>query len=526
MRRLPILAGLVVFASVAVTALANQPVPAPGSATARKVGYPAIKMPPTGSALAGEVIRGAYLVKISDCMACHTDHDDSGLKAPAFSGGLPMKTPFGIIYSRNITPDKATGIGSWTFEQFDDAVRYGESPHGYLFAAMPYAFYNKMSRDDVHAMWEYLKRVPAVHNPDKPLAMMIPFKWRWLQFGWQFMFFKPGEGPLKPDPNHSAEWNRGRFIVQGPEHCGACHTPHNFLGGTAFRYDLTGSSISGMWAPNVSALATDPHPVPVITEVFSQARGLGGGTLRGPMLDAIQHSMQFMTPADMRAVAVYIRSVNSEMPPTERPVPAKDADLRLGAQVYNGHCAACHDSGAGGAPKVGDPKDWAALEKTPMVILYENMWHGVSLMPPKGGCTACSALELTSAMAYMLKQSQPGVKPASSAAAAKSNVAGNVVSLAVGQQIYQTHCSACHASGAVGAPKYGDNADWAPRIKQGLDALYQHATTGLGAMPPKGGCTACTADEIESAVDYMVSASGGKAEVEKSLKQPSAKGGR
>ncbi|HEX5313583.1 MAG TPA: c-type cytochrome [Gammaproteobacteria bacterium] len=519
--------------AIAPAYAAAPPASAPAAASVTqnyKIPYPVAKVPPDASpALRREIKKGEYLTKISDCMACHTDHDQTSIEGKPFAGGLPITTPFGIIYSRNITPDTETGIGAWTFQQFDDAVRYGKSPQGYLFAAMPYNYYNAMSRADVLAIWEFLKRVPAVHAEDKPLDMMPPFSWRWLQFGWQFLFFRPAKDTFKPDRDHSAEWNRGRFIVEGPEHCGACHTAHNFLGGAAARFARTGSSITGMWAPNISAFATDPHSVQAITEVFTNARGLGGGTLAGPMLDAISNSMHFMTPADMRAVAIYLRSVKSELPPSVSQVPARDVDLKVGAQIYNGHCAACHASGVGGAPRVGNARDWAALEKTPMIILYENVWHGVSLMPPKGGCNDCTAKELSSAMTYMLQQSRTGTK-ASEAASAKTPVAasagapGNVVSLALGEKIYAAHCSACHASGVAGAPVYSNSADWAPRIAQGLDSLYQHATHGLGAMPPKGGCTDCTESQIESAVDYMVTGSGGKAEVQKALEQSQQQG--
>lgn len=505
-----------------IMALGLVPIAALG-ATSPRIYYPQVAGPGVGPALKAQISRGEYLVKLSDCLACHTDHGN-GRQGKLFAGGFPINTPFGAIYSSNITPDKTTGIGNWTFKQFDQAVRYGISPHGFLFAAMPFNYYNYMSQQQVRDIWEYLRRVPAVNQKNKPLGMPAPFSWRWLQFGWRFVFFKPAEHPLGSDPQHSAQWNRGRFIVEGPGHCGACHTPHNFLGAAEPQHFLQGSSISGMWAPNITSLTIKPASIETVMKVFSDARGLGGGRLRGSMLDAIDHSMKFMTPADMRAVAVYLRTVSSERASGPSPVPMKEVDLALGEQTFKTSCAACHSSGAGGAPIVGNAKDWKALSRMPLYILYENTWHGVSIMPAKGGCKDCSSRAITSAIVYMLKHSQPGAggkgpqAASSPSASAAGGIPGNVVSLPVGERVFKTSCAACHMTGVAGAPRYGDHADWAPRLKQGLSPLYKNTLHGIGAMPPKGGCADCDVDQIKSAVDYLVAGSGGKAMVERSLK--------
>ena len=514
MRRTKGLIGLLLAASFAFAAHSAL---AAGIAS-EAVAYPPVSVSNLSPAQAKEVRRGEYLAKLSDCLACHTEHGDGKTGKP-FAGGLPIKTPFGTIYTTNITPDKATGIGSWTFKQFDDAVRYGVGSKGYLFAAMPYNYYNVMTKAQVHSIWEYLRHVPAVNNPDKALDMPPPFRWRWVQFGWRFMFVKPTQDTYKYDPKHSAAWNRGRFIVEGPEHCGACHTPHNMLGGSEKRFFLGGSDITGFWAPNITALATKPHSVKTFTSVFRDAKGLGGGDLKGPMLDAIANSMRYMTPQDMRAVATYLQSVHSEVPSGPRPVPTHDVDLVNGKKTYQSHCAACHSTGIGGAPKVGVASDWTALGKTPMFILFENVWHGISIMPPKGGCQSCSREDLTSAVAYMLKQSRKTASSAGgkSGGSSRQKVSSSTVSLAVGEKIYKAHCSACHASGAAGAPKYGDDQAWVNRLKLGLGKLHQNALNGIGAMPAKGGCGSCSKDQIISAVDYLVAGSGGKATVQKSL---------
>ncbi len=514
MRRLDWILGLVLGG---FAAFAGMHAAVAGSISSDAVHYPPVALSGASPAQVREIGRGEYLTKLSDCIACHTEHG-AGKTGKPFAGGFSIKTPFGTIYSTNITPDRKTGIGAWTFRQFDNAVRYGKGSQGYLFAAMPYNYYEVMNKAQVHAIWEYLRHVPAVARSNKPLDMAPPFRWRWVQFGWRFMFVKPTAGTFKNDPNHSRVWNRGRFIVQGPEHCGACHTPHNLLGGAEKRFFLGGSSISGLWAPNIAGLATKPHAVETITRVFRKAKGLAGGDLGGPMLDAIANSMHYMTPADMRAVAIYIQSINSEVPPGPRPVSVAAVDLARGQKTYRRDCAACHTTGIGGAPRVGVASDWRALGKVPLFVLFENVWHGVSIMPVKGGCGNCSRGDITSAIVYMLKQSRASLtQPVPVTATDSTKGVVNRVSLAVGSKIYPVHCAVCHASGIAGAPRYGNVGQWASRIRPGLDKLYQNALHGIGAMPPKGGCTRCSKAQIISAVDYIVAGSGGKALVKRAL---------
>lgn len=527
MRRSILFSAAIVMTAVAVTACSGKSKNAAAAKQSSRpiqdftVPFPKVNTASFSPKLASEVKKGEYLARLGDCMACHTDHMRNKLQGKPFAGGLPLETPFGRIYSRNITPDKQTGIGDWTFKQFDDAVRYGIAPQGYLFAAMPYNYYNIMSQAQVHAIWEYLKHVPAVQRENKAIAMPPPFRWRWLQFGWRFLFFKPikdthHHDPQHPyDPNRSEQWNRGRFIVEGPAHCGACHTAHSLLGSPQNSHALSGSAFAGMWAPNIGSAISGVHSIQTITRVFSDGRGLAGGKLRGPMLDAISNSFKYMTPADMRAVAVYIQSVSGAPAAGPRPVSPAAVSFARGHKTYQADCASCHDSGIGGAPRVGNAKDWKALSKEPLFVLYENVWHGVSIMPAKGGCGSCSSRDITSAIAWMLDQSQPGNKTSQARksgtiATANGKLPRNEVSLALGKQVYKAHCAACHASGLNGAPRYGDKTQWVTRLKLGLDKLHQHALDGIGAMPPKGGCAGCSKDQIVSAVDYIVAGSGGK----------------
>src|SRR5690348_14482999 len=172
-----------------------------------------------------EIEHGRYLARLADCTACHTKKDGG----KPFAGGREIETPFGMVLSANITPDRDTGIGNWTEQQFDNALLHGIRPDGSrLYPAMPYTAYTKMSRDDVKAIRAYLATLEPVHNRVVTNQLPFPFNIRLAMRGWDLLFFD--DGRFKPDPKKSAQWNRGAFIVTGPGHCGACHTPKNFLG--------------------------------------------------------------------------------------------------------------------------------------------------------------------------------------------------------------------------------------------------------------------------------------------------------
>ncbi len=175
-----------------------------------------------------QIKRGEYLVKLGDCMACHTDTHNGGTP---FSGGLRIDTPFGSLFAPNITPDKATGIGSWSEDDFVAAMREGIRPDGsYYFPVFPYNYFSRMSREDVLAIKAYLDRIPAQKHANTPPQMTWPFNYRWLQFGWRLLYFDFDNEAYKDDPQQSERWNRGAFIIEGPGHCTLCHTELNMLG--------------------------------------------------------------------------------------------------------------------------------------------------------------------------------------------------------------------------------------------------------------------------------------------------------
>jgi len=261
-----------------------------------------------GTASAGEVDpmnftavdRGRYLSILSDCASCHTVPQ----KNQPFAGGRPIETPFGKIVAPNITPDMETGIGSWTDDQFDNAVRKGIGRNGErLYPAMPFNAYTKMSREDVLAIRAYLNTLTAVYNPVVANTLPFPFNIRTSMRVWDGLYFKEGE--YVADPHKSAEWNRGAFLVDGPAHCGACHTPKSFLGGDKTAQYLRGSPLQGWSAPNITNDARTGLGGWSVEEVAAYLKtGHNRVTAAtGPMAEAVDLSTSQMTDDDVKAIA-------------------------------------------------------------------------------------------------------------------------------------------------------------------------------------------------------------------------------
>jgi cytochrome c5 len=443
---------------------------------------------------AEQIEEGEYLVKAGDCIACHTAPNGK-----PFAGGLHITTPFGTIYSTNITPDRETGIGTWTNQQFIRAMREGVAPDGSnFFPVFPYPYFNKMSDNDILAIRAYLDAIPAVHQVNRKLDMKWPFRWRFLQDFWKLLFFDFKKGHFKSDPNKSAEWNRGAYLVEGLGHCGMCHTPSNFLGAPKKKYALTGGFIEGFYAPNISAAVCEPLELQTIVNVFLQDRLLKGGSVQGPMLEVNHDSLTYLDEEDLAAIATYLRTVKSEQP--QKIKRSHKISLKVGEQIYGKYCMGCHSTGAGGAPKLGDQAAWEPLAKQGLNKLYENAIIGIGAMPPKGTCAECTTAEIQSAVDYIVKQSvngqvgrplQPAVTPPQP-------------TLVMGKKIYDQVCSICHAEGKLGAPKVGGQAIWITLVKQNMDVLFHRAIVGYRGMPPRGACYQCSDTEVIAAVKYMV----------------------
>jgi cytochrome c5 len=456
--------------------------------------YPPLKV--TGKK-ADLIKRGEYLTKAGDCIACHTNTTDKG---PAFAGGLAMQTPFGVIYTPNITPDKATGIGSWTDAEFLKAMHEGISPQGeYYYPAFPYLYFNKITKEDVLAIKAYLDSIPAVNQKNRPNEMVWPFSWRFLQFGWRLLFFHPHKtSGYTPHPDYSAEWNRGAYLTEGLGHCAMCHTPsYNILsadlplGAPIRKYDLTGGRVQGFLAPNIMKANIGNVSDEEFIQVFTHNRMIGGGKVEGPMLEVNEDSLKHLSHSDLLAIVTYLKSVNSQLPP--KPKASRGSP---GKPTYEVYCAACHATGAGGAPKYGDPISWDPLIKKGITTLYTTAITGIGGMPAKGTCFSCTDEEIKEAVDYMT-----------------ASVAGKVVkiippikklTLADGQHIYEEKCSVCHRTGIKNAPKPGDISAWKPMVAAGFFQTYKNVLYGHKGHPPRGGCSTCSDAELIAAVKYMM----------------------
>lgn len=313
-----------------------------------------------------QVLRGRYVARLGDCVACHTQD-----KRKPMAGGLALETPFGKLYSTNITPDRQTGIGQYSFAQFDRVMREGVTADGrHLYPAMPYPSYAKMSEEDMRALYVYLMQaVKPLALPNRPLEMSFPFNQRWGMALWNMAFLQAG--PFRPDPAQSAQWNRGAYIVQGPGHCGACHTPRG-IGMQEKTMSESGSNgplfLSGETVENWRALDLRGRWQPADVAGLLRTGSNRFGTVAGNMVDVVQHSTQYMSDEDLLAIGTYLASLPSparQRPPqaTAAPVVAAiPADLYLsrGGLGYVQFCATCHRSDGNGVqglfpPLAGNP---------------------------------------------------------------------------------------------------------------------------------------------------------------------------
>jgi mono/diheme cytochrome c family protein len=296
--------------------------------------------------------KGEYLARAGDCIACHTNPGDA-----LFAGGFAMPTPFGTLYSSNITPDRETGIGSWTADQFYGAMHTGRFPDGGLmYPAMPFGSYTKVTRVDSDAIFAYLRSVPPVHQPNKPHDLRFPYNNRSLILGWRTLFFSQGE--YRPDPAKSAEWNRGAYLVEGLGHCGMCHTPINALGGNSASQAFQGGLIpmQNWYAPSLTSNKEAGLGEWSIGEIVDLLRtGVSQrGAVYGPMAEVTAHSLQYLNDTDVRAMAVYLKSLGQGQSPNaavaDMPAPESSLLLHFGQTVYEAHCTSCHGSDGRGMP--------------------------------------------------------------------------------------------------------------------------------------------------------------------------------
>ena len=298
---------------------------------------------PAGSEV---IARGAYLARAGNCMACHTARGGE-----PYAGGRAIETPFGAVYTSNLTPDDKSGIGSWSAAHFWRAMHNGRSKDGrLLYPAFPYTSYTQVSREDSDALFAYLRSLPAVFNPNHAHTLRFPFDSQAALAVWRALYFKPGVH--QPDPSQSAEWNRGAYLVQGLGHCSACHSARNALGATTAGLDLAGGLIpmQNWYAPSLAA----QHEAGVADWERSDIVRLlkdgvsKRGSVSGPMAGVVLGSTQYLTPDDLGAMAQYLK----DLPPsTATPPPVVDAaGSAAGAKLYEQHCAGCHGLKGDGVP--------------------------------------------------------------------------------------------------------------------------------------------------------------------------------
>jgi mono/diheme cytochrome c family protein len=298
------------------------------------------------------VAKGKYLAQAGDCVACHTSPGGK-----LFAGGRAMPTPFGTLFTSNITPNADTGIGKWTADQFYSMMHTGRMPDGgLLYPAMPFASYTKVTRQDSDAIFAFLKSVPPVNQKNRPHDLKFPYNNRSLIIGWRTLFFTEGE--YKPDPTKSAEWNRGAYLVQGLGHCGMCHTAINALGGSSESQAFEGGLIpmQNWYAPSLTSNKEGGLGDWSIEDISDLLRtGVSQrGAVYGPMAEVTYNSLQYLTEGDTRAMAVYLksladRSVADRSPPTTTAAESSLL-LRLGHTIYEDKCASCHGAKGEGKP--------------------------------------------------------------------------------------------------------------------------------------------------------------------------------
>ena len=318
-----------------------------------------------------QIERGRYVARLGDCVACHT-----GDKSQPLAGGLALETPFGKLYSTNITPDRQTGIGGYSFAQFERAMRKGVAADGHnLYPAMPYPSYARMTSEDMQALYAYLMQgVKPVQAANQASEMGFPFNQRWGLSLWNWLFLD--DAPFAPQPQQSAEWNRGAYLVQGLGHCGACHTPRGAAfqektmtgeGGKGHLF-LAGETVEGWRALSLRDLWTPAETA----EMLKTGRNKHG-TVSGNMVDVVQHSTQYMSDADLLAIGTYLKALppgKDDLPmqvaqgpapaiAPHRPVGAGDVPAGIfttrGGLGYLQFCADCHRGNGDGVPGVFPP---------------------------------------------------------------------------------------------------------------------------------------------------------------------------
>jgi len=335
-----VIAGILIAGAIAAFALAWRPAIA------------TIEPPAPQSFDAALVKRGRDLAAIGNCNDCHTVRGGK-----AFAGGFPVPTPFGTIYSSNITPDAETGIGRWSEAAFRRAMRSGVDRDGqHLYPTFPYDHFTNVTDADDQALYAYLMTRQPVHAPAHENQLSFPLDQRLVIAGWKLLFLR--HGSYRPDNTQSAEWNRGAYLVEGLAHCGACHTPRNALGAERASAQFAGGDVENWHAYAINAQS--PAPVPWDADaLFAYLRDgwhPDHGVARGPMAQVVSNLSE-VPQSDIRAIATYMAAVfgaptadrkrRGEAVLAQAKSPAAQASQvdAAGASIYAATCATCHEAG-------------------------------------------------------------------------------------------------------------------------------------------------------------------------------------
>ncbi|MBV8342012.1 MAG: cytochrome c [Gammaproteobacteria bacterium] len=353
-RRAWLVAGAVVVAVGAIAAWLLLPPRALSFAGSHTVSLGDYKgASPTGAPAelgsADVIARGRYLTQAADCQVCHTRAGGQ-----LFAGGLAFETPFGVLYSPNITADRETGIGAWSDAEFLRAVHQGIARDGErLYPAFPYESYTLIADEDVLAIKAYLFSLPVAHAVAPPNSLRFPFNQRWLMGIWA-AFYNP-DRRFQPLDDRSAEWNRGAYLAEALAHCGDCHTPRNLAQALDNRRKFAGALVSGWRAYNITS---DPvsgvgsWSEDDLAQYLQSGHATGHGSAGGPMAEEIAAASSRLTPGDLHAIAVYLRTIpgirTRDLPAVKAEAasdsarPIQGADDSRGREIFAGACASCH----------------------------------------------------------------------------------------------------------------------------------------------------------------------------------------
>jgi len=351
--------------------------------------------PPAAASFPPDLIaRGEILATASNCESCHTTK-----VGQHFAGGLGIATPFGTIYTSNITPDPATGIGRWSEPAFARALHEGVARDGsHLYPAFPFDHFTRVTDDDVQALYAYLMTRPPVNVAPPANTVPFPLNIRALQWGWKLLFFHPGV--YRPDPAKGEAWNRGAYLSEGLAHCGACHTPRNALGASKTgSYAYAGGMVDGWVAPALTAANTAPLPW-TEEELYGFLRAGGTalhGVAAGSMSEVIHVGLAKLPDADIRAIATYFADLNgaAARAGTDNGVLAKAMSVSAlgtqdesdpGGSVYQAACASCHyNSGSSPLPARPELALNSALTAAEPTNLVQVVLHGIGLKDGEAG---------------------------------------------------------------------------------------------------------------------------------------------